>query len=352
MGVFSSADRNGHTQVLFGADDATGLRAIIAIHSTELGPALGGTRFFPYETEADALKDVLRLSRGMTLKNAAAGLDHGGGKGVIIGDPATLKSEGLLRAYGRLVDSLNGRFVTAEDVGTTAEDMEWVCRETKWAAGMSSVNGGSGDPSPATALGLFSAVQATAEYVFGSGDLAGRRVAVQGVGKVGYHYVGHLVEAGAEVLVSDVWQPAVDRVVEELGVKQVPTADILSSDVDILSPCAMGGVFHAESIGRLNCTVIAGSANNQLATDAEADRIAARGIVFAPDFVVNAGGVINVEDELHGYRLDRATAHVKDVGRRTLAVLEAAEARSVTPNQAAVDMAMGRIAAISQLRTR
>ena len=221
MGVFSSADRDGHTHVLYGADDISGLKAIVAIHSTALGPALGGTRFFPYQTDDEALHDVLRLSQGMTLKNAAAGLDHGGGKAVIIGDPRIIKTEALMRAYGRLIESLGGRYVTAEDVGTTAQDMEWVSTETRWVTGTSTAHGGSGDPSPATALGVFSSLLAAADYTFGSPDLAGRRVAVQGVGKVGHAYVGLLVEAGAEVLVADVWEPAVDRAVEEFGVKAI-----------------------------------------------------------------------------------------------------------------------------------
>ncbi|MBK5267449.1 MAG: Glu/Leu/Phe/Val dehydrogenase [Acidimicrobiia bacterium] len=352
MGVFSSADRDGHTHVLYGADDASGLRAIIAIHSTALGPALGGTRFYPYTSDQEALRDVLRLSKGMTLKNSAAGLDHGGGKAVIIGDPRQIKTEDLLLAYGRLIESLGGRYVTAEDVGTTIEDMECVRRETRWVTGTSSVNGGSGDPSPATALGLFFSLQAAAGYVFGSTDLRGRRVAVQGVGKVGMDYVGLLVEAGAEVLVADAWEPAVDRAVERFGVKEIPKEDILFADVDILSPCALGAVFDVQSIPKLNCRLIVGSANNQLATDADAQRLAERNIVYVPDFVANAGGVINVADELHGYKPERAIAQVQGLGDRTLAILESARALSITPNEAAVRMAMARIEAISTLPTR
>lgn len=352
MGVFSSADRDGHTHVLYGADDASGLRAIIAIHSTALGPALGGTRFYPYASDDDALRDVLRLSKGMTLKNAAAGLDHGGGKAVIIGDPRQIKTEALLRAYGRLIDSLGGLYITAEDVGTTAEDMEWVSRETRWVAGTSSVNGGSGDPSPATAVGLFSSLQAAAGFVFGSTDLAGRRVAVQGVGKVGMDYVGLLTEAGAEVLVADTWEPSVDRAVDRFGAKEIPKEDILYADVDILSPCALGAVFDADSIPKLNCRLIVGSANNQLATEEDARRLADRGIVYVPDFVANAGGVINVADELHGYKRERAIAHVQALGDRTLSILESARELSITPQAAATRMALARIEAISSLRTR
>ncbi len=345
MGVFSSADRDGHTHVLYGADDASGLRAIIAIHSTALGPALGGTRFYPYTSDDEALRDVLRLSKGMTLKNAAAGLEHGGGKAVIIGDPRQIKTEALLLAYGRMIESLGGRYITAEDVGTTIEDMEWVRQETKWVTGTSSANGGSGDPSPATALGLFASMQAAAGYVFGSTDLIGRRVAVQGVGKVGMDYVGLLVEAGADVLVADTWEPAVDRAVERYGVKEIPTQDILFADVDILSPCALGAVFDVKSIPKLNCRLIVGSANNQLASDADAQRLAERDIVYVPDFVANAGGVINVADQLHGYDRERVMAKVLELGHRTTEILAAADSLAITPNAAAIRMANERIKA-------
>lgn len=347
MGVFSSADRDGHTHVLYGADDESGLRAIIAIHSTALGPALGGTRFYPYASDDEALRDVLRLSKGMTLKNAAAGLDHGGGKAVIIGDPRQIKTEALLLAYGRLIESLGGRYVTAEDVGTTIEDMECVRRETRWVTGTSTSHGGSGDPSPATALGVFSSMVAAAEYTFGSSDLAGRRVAVQGVGKVGYAYVGLLVEAGAEVLVADVWEPAVDRAVEDFGVKAIPHEEILFVDVDVVSPCAMGEVLSADTIPRLNCRLVVGSANNQLAHDDDADRLLDQGIVYVPDFVANAGGVINVADELHGYDRDRVMRKVRGLGERTKDILESARTLSITPNEAAIRIAMARIEAVS-----
>lgn len=345
MGVFSSDDRDGHTHVLYGADDVSGLKAIIAIHSTALGPALGGTRFYPYRSDDEALHDVLRLSQGMTLKNAVAGLDHGGGKAVIIGDPRIIKTEALMRAYGRLIESLGGRYVTAEDVGTTAQDMEWVRGETRWVTGTSASHGGSGDPSPATALGVFSSLVAAAQYTFGSSDLAGRRVAVQGVGKVGHAYVGLLVEAGAEVLVADVWEPAVDRAVEEFGVKAIPHEEILFTDVDVVSPCAMGEILSADTIPQLNCRLVVGSANNQLAHDEDADRLLANDIVYVPDFVANAGGVINVADELHGYDKDRVMSKVRGLGERTKDILESAKGLSITPNEAAIRMAMARIEA-------
>jgi len=349
MGVFSSADLIGHTHVLYGADDASGLRAIIAIHSTALGPALGGTRFYPYESDAEALSDVLRLSRGMTLKNAVAGLDLGGGKAVIIGDPRQIKTERLLRAYGRIIDSLGGLFVTAEDVGTTTVDMAIIRRETKWVAGQAAIEGGSGDPSPLTALGLFSSLQAVAEHLWGKPDLRDKSVAIQGVGKVGYHYAKLLTEAGARVFVTDVWQPAVDRVVADFGVEPISGDQLLTLEVDILSPCALGAVLDEETIPQLNCKAIVGSANNQLASDKDAERLDDRGILYAPDFVVNAGGVINVAEELRGYQGERAEARVRELQSRTKEILAVAAERQVTPHDAAVELALQRIQEIGGL---
>lgn len=349
MGVFSSADRIGHTHVLYGADDESGLRTIIAIHSTALGPALGGTRFYPYASDEDALRDVLRLSRGMTLKNAAAGLDLGGGKAVIIGEPREMKSERLLRAFGRIVDSLNGLYITAEDVGTTPADMAVIARETKWVAGQTALEGGSGDPSPLTALGLFSSLQAVAEHLWGLPDLAGKSVAVQGIGKVGYHYVNLLTQAGAKVYVTDVFTPAVDRAVSEFGAIAVQPGEFMSLEVDILSPCALGGILNEETIPILNCRAVVGSANNQLASDKDAERLMDRGILYAPDFVVNAGGVINVAEELRGYQGERAEARVRQLQSRTKEILAVSAERQITPHQAAVDLAVERIRSIAEL---
>lgn len=350
MGTFSSAAFDGHTHVLHGADTQSGLRAIIAVHSTALGPALGGTRFYPYATEEEALTDVLRLSRGMTYKNALAGLDHGGGKAVIIGDPRADKTEPLFRAFGQLIESLAGMYVTAEDVGTTADDMELVGRETSWVAGQASIHGGSGDPSPATALGLFHGARAVARYAFGTDDLAGLRVAVQGVGKVGFAYAELLTEAGAEVIAADSWQPNADRAAEELGAKIVDPSDILVDHCDILSPCAMGGSLTSTTIPQLNCRAIVGSANNQLEHDEDARMLADRGIVYAPDFVVNAGGVINVADELHQYRPERARAKIEGIYETILVILETSETKQITPNAAALALAEERIANVGGLR--
>lgn len=343
MTIFDSIQSEGHEQVVFGSDPVSGLRAIVAIHSTSLGPALGGTRFFPYESEEEALTDVLRLSRGMTHKAAAAGLDLGGGKAVIIGDPRTDKSERLFRAYGRLVDSLGGRYITAEDVGTTTDDLTHVRKETRWAVGIPVAEGGSGDPSPVTARGLFAAARAVAQHLWGDQDLAGRRIVVQGVGKVGTAFVRLLVEARADVVVTDAYQSAVDRVVETFGVKPVDGDEALDLPCDIFSPCAMGAVLNAESIPRLQCEAVVGSANNQLATEDDGDRLAEAGILYAPDFVVNAGGLINVYDELLGYSKSRALHRVDGIYDATQRILETAQARGITPVSAARHVAERRI---------
>ena len=350
MGVFDAVAGDGHEQVLYGYDRVSGLRAIIAIHSTALGPALGGTRFFPYESEEEALTDVLRLSKGMTYKAAVTGLDLGGGKAVIIGDPRSDKSERLFRAYGRIVDSLQGRYITAEDVGTTTTDMDIVRRETRWALGASVAEGGAGDPSPVTARGLYAASKAVAKKLWDDSDLAGRRFAVQGVGKVGSAFVQLLVEARAEVLVTDAYGPAIDVAVENYGVKPVDPDEIFAVDCDVFSPCALGAGLNETTIPRLNCQAIVGSANNQLATDEDANRLASRGILYAPDFVVNAGGLINVYDELNGYSRTRALHRVDSIYDATMRILETADDHRITPNQAAVMIADDRIRDIGDLR--
>ncbi len=348
--VFDEVAQEGHEQVLYGYDNVSGLKTIIAIHSTALGPALGGTRFFPYETEDDALEDVLRLSRGMSFKAAAAGLDLGGGKAVIIGDPRTDKSERLLRAYGRIVDSLQGRYITAEDVGTTTTDMDIVRRETRWALGNSVAEGGAGDPSPVTARGLYAATRAVCQTLWGDPDVSLRRFAVQGVGKVGSAFVQLLVENRAEVIVSDAYEPAIEAAAEKYGVKSVPPDEILGVDCDILSPCALGAVIHKDNIAGLNCQAIVGSANNQLATDDDAQLLMERDILYAPDFVVNAGGLINVYDELQGYSRTRALHRVDSIYDATMRILQTSTAEGISPNQAAIKVAERRIQEIGDLR--
>ncbi len=350
MGVFDALGDRGHEEVVFGSDPESGLQTIIAIHSTALGPALGGTRFYPYGSEAEALEDVLRLSQGMTLKAAAAGLDLGGGKAVIIGDSRKMKSERLWRAYGRVVDSLQGRYITSEDVGTDAHDMELIRRETRWVVGVPVEEGGSGDPSPATARGLMAASRAVSRFMWGDEDLHERHVTVLGVGKVGTDLVRRLHENGCKITVADVYPPSIERVRNEYGVSVVEPDEIFDVECDIFSPCSLGGVFNEETIPRLRTKAIIGSANNQLATDEDADRLDERDILYAPDFVVNAGGLTNVNEELRGYAVDKAAAHIDRIYDNTLHVLEASRERGTTPNRTAVALAEERIREIGNLR--
>jgi valine dehydrogenase (NAD+) len=327
MGVFERIPGRPHLheQVAFRADEASGLRSIIALYSTALGPGLGGTRFYPYVSEAQALDDVLNLSSAMAYKNALAGLPHGGGKAVIIGDPNRDKSEALLRAYGRFVDSLGGRYVTACDVGTYVADMDVVGRETRWATGRSEATGGAGDSSVLTAFGVFQGMRASAEHVWGTPSLAGRRVGIAGVGKVGVHLVDHLLADGASVVVTDLSPTAVDRVrAAHTEVDVVADADALvRADLDVYSPCAMGGALTDEVVAVLAARVVCGAANNQLAHPGIEALLADRGVLYAPDYVVNSGGVIQVADELHGFDFARArakTAEIFDTTRRVFAL--------------------------------
>jgi glutamate dehydrogenase/leucine dehydrogenase len=351
LGVFEAIGSRGHEEIIFSNDPASGLRSIIAIHSTALGPALGGTRFYPYSTEEEALEDVLRLSMGMTMKAAAAGLDLGGGKAVIIGDPRTKKSERLWRAFGRAVDSLGGRYITAEDVGTDTNDMNMVRRETRWVVGIGVEEGGSDDPSPFTARGVFASMRAVSRFLWETDDLAGRTVAVMGVGKVGSSLVDRLVEAGVRVLVCDTYPPALEETkARHPAVEIVPGEKICSAECDIFSPNSLGAVLNEESIARLRCAAVCGAANNQLATDDDAKRLMSRGILYAPDFVANAGGLINVSDEIRGYNVERATARVERIYDNTLRVLHAAHERNMSPHHAAVELAQERVAGIGSLR--
>jgi len=341
----------GHEQVLFGNDEASGLRCIIAIHSTALGPSLGGTRFWPYEDDDAALTDVLRLSRAMTLKSACAGLDHGGGKAVIIGDPATLRSEPLLRAYGRMIASLGGRYVTACDIGTTPDDIAVIKRETRWATGADPVEGGSGDSGILTAVGIHHAMEAAAEAVFGSAELGGRHVAVQGLGKVGRRLVEHLVAEGTKVTVADVAGDAVDRVADLPGVEVVDPDEILAVDADIVSPNALGSLWDPDSIAALQARIVCGGANNQLVSEADGERLHERGVLYAPDYVVNAGGVISVAAELHpdGYSAERARRRVEVIPRTLTRIIDVSRREGVSTEHAAIRVAERRIAAVGAL---
>jgi len=353
VNVFDRIEADGYEQVVYCLDQPTGLKAIIAIHSTSLGPSLGGTRFYPYATEADALEDVLRLAKGMTYKAAVAGLDQGGGKAVIIGNPATDRSEALMRAYGRYVESLGGRYITAEDVGTTQADMDLIRRETRYVTGVSPELGGSGDPSVATAYGVWWAMKAVAGRLWGQPEtLAGRRIVVSGVGKVGSSLVGMLVEDGATVAVADVVPAAVSRLVERYGVEAVEVEAAHTVACDIFSPCALGGVLDSVRIPQMACAAVVGSANNQLAEPSCAKLLRDQGILYAPDYVVNSGGIINIAEERSpgGYHQDRAYAEVQRIFATTTRVLAEAEEEGVTTAEAADRIAERRIAEMARVR--
>ncbi|MEO8329823.1 MAG: Glu/Leu/Phe/Val dehydrogenase dimerization domain-containing protein [Candidatus Nanopelagicales bacterium] len=335
----------GHEQVVFGSDLATGLRAIVAIHSTALGPALGGTRFFPYASETDALVDVLHLSKAMSYKNALAGLDHGGGKAVIIGDPQRLKTNELLRAYGRLIESLAGRYITACDVGTYVADMDVIATASRFVTGRSPEQGGAGDSSELTAFGVFQGMRAAAQQVWGEPSLTDRRVAVAGVGKVGRRLVGHIRDDGGQVVIHDVNPTAVTAVVEAypgVGVATSPAA-LLAEDVDVYSPNALGGALDDATVAALKAQIVCGGANNQLAHPGVEQQLADRGIVYAPDFLVNAGGVIQVADELTGFSFERARARVETIFDTALQVLQDAADQGITPAEAASHLAERRM---------
>ncbi|MGW0737259.1 Leu/Phe/Val dehydrogenase [Streptomyces sp. NPDC002851] len=342
-------DQGGHEQVVLCQDRASGLKAVIAIHSTALGPALGGTRFYPYATEQEAVADALNLARGMSYKNALAGLEHGGGKAVIIGDPDRIKSEELLLAYGRFVASLGGRYVTACDVGTYVADMDVIARECRWTTGRSPENGGAGDSSVLTAYGVYQGMRASAQHLWGEPTLRGRKVGVAGVGKVGHHLVEHLVEDGAEVVITDVREESVRRILERhQGGPVTAVADtealIRTEGLDVYAPCALGGALNDDSVQVLTAKVVCGAANNQLAHPGVEKDLADRGILYAPDYVVNAGGVIQVADELHGFDFDRCKAKAAKIYETTLAIFARAKADGIPPAAAADRLAEQRMA--------
>ncbi|GLY99317.1 Glu/Leu/Phe/Val dehydrogenase [Actinoplanes sp. NBRC 103695] len=354
MGVFHTegTDATGHEQVVFCQDRHTGLKAVIGIYSTALGPALGGTRFYPYATEEDAVADVLQLSRAMAYKNAMAGLDLGGGKAVIWGDPAELKSEALLRAYGRFVQSLNGRYYTACDVGTYVPDMDLIARETRYVTGRSVEHGGAGDSSVLTAWGVFQGMRAAAEHTWGSPTLAGRRVGIAGLGKVGKYLAGHLIEDGAAVVATDVSEAA--RGWARTSYPQIDlvedTTALITSEIDVYAPCALGGALDDDTVPLLRAKVVTGGANNQLAHPGIEKLLEERGILYTPDYVVNAGGVIQVADEIEGFNFDRAKLRATGIFQTTRRILELAREEGVPPAVAADRLAERRMTEVGRLR--
>ena len=348
--IFETLAQTGHEEVVFCHNKDAGLKAIIAIHNSVLGPALGGLRMWPYATEQDALNDVLRLSRGMTYKAAVSGLNLGGGKGVIIGDPSKDKSEALFRAFGRFVNSLNGRYITAEDVGIDVNDMEFVYKETPFVTGVHQVHGGSGDPSPFTAYGTLQGLMAALQVKFGDEEVGKYSYAVQGVGHVGMEFVKLLRERGAKVFVTDFNTDLVQRAVDDHGAEAVAPDQIYDVDAQVYSPCALGGTVNANTLPRLKCQVICGAANNQLANDEIGDEVTRRGILYAPDYAVNAGGLMNVSLEIDGYNRERAMRMLRTIYFNLGRIFEIAQRDGIPTYKAADRMAEERIASIGKLR--
>jgi leucine dehydrogenase len=353
MEIFEQIGTMGHERVLICSNPDVGLKAIIAVHSTTLGPGLGGVRMWKYGSDEEAMTDALRLSRGMTYKAAAAGLNLGGGKAVIIGDSKTQKSEALFRAFGRYVDSLGGLYITAEDVGTDMEDMEIILSETRWCTGVSPVHGGSGDPSPVTAYGTLQGMKSAVNWKFGDGTFKGKSVAIQGLGSVGHYLATYLIEEGAKVFGTDIDQEAMDRA-SQAGVEIVPKEEIFDVDCDVFAPCALGAILNDETIPRLRCSIVAGAANNQLAEEKKhAEMLVEREIIYAPDFVINAGGLINVYNELMGgYNQERALRMTRTIYLNITRVFEIARQKGITTAEAADRLAEERIATVNKLGSR
>lgn len=352
MEIFKRMEQHDYEQLVFCQDKTSGLKAIICIHDTTLGPALGGTRMWNYATEEEAIEDAIRLGRGMTYKNAAAGLNLGGGKTVIIGDPLKDKNEEMFRAFGRFIQGLNGRYITAEDVGTTVADMDLIHEETDFVTGISPAFGSSGNPSPVTAYGCYIGMKAAALEAWGDDSLEGKTVSVQGVGNVAYTLCEHLHQEGAKLIVTDINQEAVARAVKDFGATAVAPNDIYSQQADIFAPCAMGAIINDETIPQLKVKVVAGSANNQLKEERHGDELEALGIVYAPDFVINSGGVINVADELYGYNNERAMKRVETIYDSITRIFEISKRDGIPSYQAADRMAEERIDRMRKSRSQ
>ena len=340
-----------HEQLVFCQDNETGLRSIIAIHNTTLGPAVGGTRMWAYGTEEEAMTDALRLSRGMTYKNALAGLNIGGGKAVIIGDARKQKSEALMRRFGKFVNSCGGKYITAEDVGISTRDMEYVRLETKHVVGLPEYLGGSGDPSPVTAYGVYMGMKASQKELSGNDSLSGKKVVVQGVGHVGEYLVEHLVKEGADVTICDIYEDRVNAVVKKYGVKAVDAKDVYDVPMDIYSPCALGATINDETLDRLKCSIVCGAANNQLKDEkVHGQEVLKRGILYAPDYLVNAGGIINCYWEIVGYNRTAALAQAEGIYQTALNIFNISKTNTIPTYLAANQLAEARIASIAKLK--
>jgi leucine dehydrogenase len=351
-GVISQLQTFNHEQVLFCQDEATGLKAIIAVHNTTLGPSLGGTRMWNYATEQEALNDVLRLSRGMTYKSSLAGLNLGGGKAVIIGDSRTQKSEALFRRFGKFVNSLGGKYITAEDVGINTRDIEQVAMETEHVAGLPEYLGGSGDPSPVTAYGTYVGMKAAAKAKYGNDSLNGKKILVQGVGHVGMYLVDHLVKEGAKVMIADIFEDRIQNVVKKHpGVTVINANDVYTTDMDIYSPCALGATINDDTLSKMKCEIICGAANNQLADETKHGRaVMEKGILYAPDFLVNAGGIINCYWEVIGYNREAAMSQAENIYQTTERIIRLSGEENIPTYLAANRLAEERIASIAKLK--
>ncbi|MCU0361546.1 MAG: leucine dehydrogenase [Bacteroidia bacterium] len=339
-----------HEQILFCNDNATGLKAIIAIHNTVLGPSLGGTRMWNYNNEMEALNDVLRLSRGMTYKSSVAGLNLGGGKAVIIGDPKKIKNEALLRRFGKFVDSLGGKYITAEDVAMTSHDMEVIHMETDYVSGLPENMGGSGNPSPVTAYGVYVSMKASAKETWGSDSLSGKKVLVQGIGHVGEVLVEHLSKEGAKVYIHDISEERLKAVAAKYKAEVVSPDTMFDLDIDVYAPCALGATVNDDTLAKLKCKIICGAANNQLADEQKhGELVGKKGILYAPDYVVNAGGIINVYYELEGYNRERAMAHAEKIYATTSNIFQLAKKEGIPTYMAANRLGEQRIEAIAKI---
>lgn len=349
--VIGQMTLNNHEQVLFCNDNETGLKAIVAIHNTVLGPSLGGTRMWTYKNEMEALTDALRLSRGMTYKSSVAGLNLGGGKAVIIGDSKTQKSEALMRRFGKFINSLAGKYITAEDVGISTKDMEYIKMETDFVTGLPENMGGSGDPSPVTAYGVYIAMKASAHEKWGNESLSGKKIVVQGIGHVGESLVHYLVKDGAKVFINDINETRLKAVAKETGAEVISAESVYDMEMDIYAPCALGATVNTDTLNRLKCSIICGSANNQLADEnIHGKMVIEKDILYAPDFVVNAGGIINVYYELEGYNRERALAHAEKIYQTTLNIFKVAKEQNIPTYMAANRLAEKRIADIGKVK--
>lgn len=350
--IFDTMTEFEHEQIMFCNDNNSGLKAIIAIHNTVLGPGLGGTRFYNYRSESDAIKDVLRLSRGMTYKASISGLNLGGAKAIIIGDPSKLKSEALFRRFGRFIENLNGKYITAEDVGTTTSDMEYINMETSHVVGLPEIKGGGGDPSPVTAYGVYLGMKAAAKHVYGNDSLNRKTIAVQGIGKVGYNLIERLYKEGAKIYITDINESNIKKAITDFDAISVNNDDIFDLDVDIFAPCAMGAILNSNTIEKLKCSIVAGAANNQLENEEEHGlMLKAKNIVYIPDFLINAGGLINVYSEVNGYNKKIAFDQTEKIYQTSLDILNKAEKENTHTQRAAIALAENRIKQVMQLKS-